>query len=73
MLDLYFSKKEIRSLMQQFDGVESIDDDYNIIFKKKDNSNFIFTKKESIGAPFVINKQTKEQEIINLLLSVTSR
>ena len=65
MLDLYFSKKEIRSLMQQFDGVESIDDDYNIIFKKKDNSNLIFTKQESIGAPFVINKQTKEQEIIN--------
>ena len=65
MLDMYFSKKEICSLMQQFEGVESIDNDYNIIFKEKDYSNLNITKQESVEEPFVINKQTKEQDILN--------
>jgi len=65
MLDMYFSKKEICSLMQQFEGVESIDNDYNIIFKEKDYSNLNITKQESVEEPFVINKQTKEEDILN--------
>lgn len=66
MLDMHFCNKEILHLVQNFNEVESIDDNNLIIFKEKTNKgNPNNTKQTTIDEPFVINKKTKEQDIID--------
>ena len=65
MVDIYFNKEDICTLVQSFDEIDTIDNDYQIIFKKKDNdANIIIPEQEKKEEVFIINRLTSESEII---------